>query len=79
VISADQQRFADEHGGSIEPAAVAGDVFVYCERPASTVRYQIDRHGSIVGQTIFHRFTRQAIPNHPARRPQPPTSTLPRH
>ena len=57
-ITPAQKRTARDLGageGNVRPAAVGTDCFVYVRNGESTVRYQVERGGGIVTQTVLRR------------------------
>ena len=59
-ISPAQERTARDLGateGSVRPAAVGRDCFVYVTNGCSTVRYQVEEGGGIVRHTVLRRET----------------------
>ena len=57
-VSPAQARTARELGaseGTVRPAAVGTDCFVYVASGEETVRYQVEERGGIVDQTVLRR------------------------
>ena len=57
-VSQAQKRTARELGaseGTVRPAAVGTDCFVYVARGDHTVRYQVEEGGGIVSHTVLRR------------------------